>query len=57
MMGVLALLGVLALVVIAAVVIANSTSKTVVHYKKVVAQDRAVGDQPDRGPGSTSTTK
>jgi serine/threonine-protein kinase len=39
MMGVLAVLGVLALVVIAAVVIANSTSNTVVHYKKVVAQD------------------
>ena len=39
MMTVLALIGVFALVVIAAVVIANSTSSTVVHYKKIVAHD------------------
>jgi hypothetical protein len=39
MMTFLALIGVFALVVIAAVVIANSTSSTVVHYKKVVAHD------------------
>jgi hypothetical protein len=30
---------VLALIVIAAVTISNSTSNTVVHYKKVVAND------------------
>ena len=39
MMAVLALLAVLALIVIAAVTISNSTSNTVVHYKKVVAHD------------------
>jgi serine/threonine-protein kinase len=39
MMAVLALLGVLALIVIAAVTISNSTSNTVVHYRKVVAHD------------------
>jgi serine/threonine-protein kinase len=39
MMTFLALIAVFALVVIAAVVIANSTSSTVVHYKKVVAHD------------------
>jgi eukaryotic-like serine/threonine-protein kinase len=38
-MAVLALLGVLALIVIAAVVIADSTSSTVVHYRKVIATD------------------
>ena len=38
-MALLALVGVLALIVIAAVVISNSTSNTVVHYKKVVAGD------------------
>jgi serine/threonine-protein kinase len=39
MMTLLTLIAVFALVVIAAVVIANSTSSTVVHYKKVVAHD------------------
>ncbi len=39
LMGVLALLAVLALIVIAAVVIADSSSSTVVHYKKVIAHD------------------
>jgi serine/threonine protein kinase len=39
MMGALALLAVLALIVIAAVSISNSTSNTVVQYKKVVARD------------------
>jgi eukaryotic-like serine/threonine-protein kinase len=39
LMAVLALLGVLALIVIAAVTISNSTSNTVVHYRKVVARD------------------
>jgi serine/threonine-protein kinase len=39
LMAVLALLGVLALIVIAAVTISNSTSNTVVHYRKVVAHD------------------
>ncbi len=39
MMAVLALLGVLALIVIAAVTISNSTSNTVVQYRKVVAHD------------------
>ena len=39
LMAVLALLGVLALIVIAAVTISNSTSNTVVEYKKVVAHD------------------
>jgi len=39
LMAVLALLAVLALIVIAAVTISNSTSNTVVHYKKVVAHD------------------
>jgi serine/threonine-protein kinase len=39
MMAVLALVGVLALIVIAAVTISNSTSNTVVHYRKVVAHD------------------
>jgi serine/threonine protein kinase len=39
MMATLALVGVLALIVIAAVAISNSTSNTVVHYKKVVAGD------------------
>ncbi len=39
MMAVLALLAVLALIVIAAVTISNSTSNTVVHYRKVVAHD------------------
>jgi eukaryotic-like serine/threonine-protein kinase len=39
MMAVLALLAVLALIVIAAVTISNSTSNTVVHYRKVVARD------------------
>jgi serine/threonine-protein kinase len=39
MMAVLALLGVLALIVIAAVTISNSTSNTVVHYRKVIAHD------------------
>jgi serine/threonine-protein kinase len=38
-MALLALVAVFALVVIAAVVISNSTSNTVVHYKKVIAQD------------------
>ena len=38
-MAVLALVAVLALIVIAAVTISNSTSNTVVHYKKVVAHD------------------
>jgi hypothetical protein len=38
-MAVLALLGVLALIVIVAVTISNSTSNTVVHYKKIVAHD------------------
>jgi serine/threonine-protein kinase len=39
LMGFLALIAVFALVAIAAVVIANSTSNTIVHYKKVVARD------------------
>jgi serine/threonine protein kinase len=39
MMGLLSLIAVLALVVIAAVAISNSTSNTVVHYKKIVAHD------------------
>jgi serine/threonine protein kinase len=39
LMAVLALLGVLALIVIAAVTISNSTSNTVVQYRKVVARD------------------
>ncbi|MFL5861661.1 MAG: protein kinase domain-containing protein, partial [Solirubrobacteraceae bacterium] len=39
LMAVLALLAVLALIVIAAVTISNSTSNSVVHYKKVVAHD------------------
>jgi serine/threonine protein kinase len=39
MMAALALVAVLALIVIAAVSISNSTSNTVVHYKKVVARD------------------
>jgi serine/threonine protein kinase len=39
LMAVLALLGVLALIVIAAVTISNSTSNTVVQYRKVVAHD------------------
>ena len=39
MMAVLALVAVLALIVIAAVTISNSTSNTVVHYRKVVARD------------------
>jgi eukaryotic-like serine/threonine-protein kinase len=39
LMALLALLGVLALIVIAAVTISNSTSNTVVHYRKVVAHD------------------
>jgi eukaryotic-like serine/threonine-protein kinase len=39
MMGLLALVAVFALVVIAAVAISNSTSNTVVHYKKIVAHD------------------
>jgi eukaryotic-like serine/threonine-protein kinase len=39
LIAVLALLGVLALIVIAAVTISNSTSNTVVHYRKVVAHD------------------
>ncbi len=39
MMGLLALIAVFALVVIAAVVISNSTSNTVVQYKKIVAHD------------------
>jgi eukaryotic-like serine/threonine-protein kinase len=39
LMAVLALLGVLALIVIAAVTISNSTSNTVVHYRKVIAHD------------------
>ena len=39
MMAVLALLAVLALIVIAAVTISNSTSNTVVQYRKVVAHD------------------
>ncbi len=39
LMAVLALLGVLALIVIAAVTISNSTSNTVVHYRKVVGRD------------------
>jgi len=39
MMAVLALLAVLALIVIAAVTISNSTSNTVVHYRKVIAHD------------------
>ncbi|MGH2895656.1 MAG: protein kinase domain-containing protein [Solirubrobacteraceae bacterium] len=39
LIAVLALLGVLALIVIAAVTISNSTSNTVVHYRKVVARD------------------
>jgi hypothetical protein len=39
LMAVLALVAVLALIVIAAVTISNSTSNTVVHYKKVVAHD------------------
>ena len=39
MMAVLALVAVLALIVIAAVTISNSTSNTVVHYRKVVAHD------------------
>src|SRR5438270_1537616 len=39
LMAMLALVAVLALIVIAAVVISNSTSNTVVHYRKVVARD------------------
>jgi serine/threonine protein kinase len=39
MMAVLALLAVLALIVIAAVTISNSTSNTVVQYRKVIARD------------------
>ena len=39
LMAVLALLGVLALIVIAAVTISNSTSNTVVQYRKVVGHD------------------
>ncbi|MGZ4299962.1 MAG: protein kinase domain-containing protein [Solirubrobacteraceae bacterium] len=39
LMAVLALVAVLALIVIAAVTISNSTSNTVVHYRKVVAHD------------------
>jgi serine/threonine-protein kinase len=39
MMAVLALLAVLALIVIAAVTISNSTSNTVVEYRKVIAHD------------------
>jgi serine/threonine-protein kinase len=39
LMAVLALAAVLALIVIAAVTISNSTSNTVVHYKKIVAHD------------------
>jgi serine/threonine-protein kinase len=39
LMAVLALVAVLALIVIAAVTISNSTSNTVVHYKKIVAHD------------------
>jgi eukaryotic-like serine/threonine-protein kinase len=39
MMAVLALVAVLALIVIAAVTISNSTSNTVVHYRKVIAHD------------------
>jgi serine/threonine-protein kinase len=39
MIGFLSLIAVLALVVIAAVAISNSTSSTVVHYKKIVAHD------------------
>jgi eukaryotic-like serine/threonine-protein kinase len=39
LMVLLALIGVFALVVIAAVAISNSTSNTVVHYKKIVARD------------------
>ena len=38
-MAVLALIGVVALIVIAAVIISNSTSNTIVHYRKVVAHD------------------
>ena len=38
-MAFLAVIAVLALIVIAAVTISNSTSNTVVHYKKVVAND------------------
>jgi beta-lactam-binding protein with PASTA domain len=38
-MGLFALLAVLALIAIAAVAIANSTSGTVVQYRKVVAHD------------------
>ena len=38
-MALLALVGVLALIVIAAVVISDSTARSVVHYKKVVATD------------------
>jgi eukaryotic-like serine/threonine-protein kinase len=38
-MALLALVGVVALIVIAAVVISDSTSNTVVHYRKVVAHD------------------
>ena len=39
MMAVLALVAVLALIVLVAVTISNSTSNTVVHYKKIVAHD------------------
>ena len=39
MMAVLALVAVLALIVIAAVTISNSTSNTVVQYRKVIARD------------------
>ena len=38
-MAILALVAVLALIVLAAVTISNSTSNTVVHYKKIVAHD------------------
>jgi serine/threonine-protein kinase len=38
-MAVMALVAVLALIVIAAITISNSTSNTVVHYKKIVAHD------------------
>ena len=39
LMALMAMLAVLALIVIAAVSISNSTSKTVVHYKKIVTHD------------------
>jgi predicted lysophospholipase L1 biosynthesis ABC-type transport system permease subunit len=38
-MAFLAVVAVLVLIVIAAVTISNSTSNTVVHYKKIVAHD------------------